>query len=81
MSAHTPGPVSCTTSGLGYARLEAQVTRERPMGRLFPALHPEEIKNPGERAVARVLVEQLPRRVDAGKVVVVGHGSARNSGS
>ena len=34
------------------------------MGRLFPALHPEEIKNPGERAVARVLVEQLPRRVE-----------------
>ncbi len=34
------------------------------MGRLFPALHPEEIQNPGERAVARVLVEQLPRRVE-----------------
>ncbi|MDE0105027.1 MAG: NERD domain-containing protein [Bryobacterales bacterium] len=34
------------------------------MGRLFPALNPEEIKNPGERAVARVLIEQLPRRVE-----------------
>ena len=34
------------------------------MGRLFPALNPEEIPNPGERAVARVLVEQLPRRVE-----------------
>ncbi|MDE0628170.1 MAG: NERD domain-containing protein [Bryobacterales bacterium] len=34
------------------------------MGRLFPALHPDEIQNPGERAVARVLVEQLPRRVE-----------------
>ena len=34
------------------------------MGRLFPALNPEEIQNPGERAVARVLVEQLPRRVE-----------------
>ena len=34
------------------------------MGRLFPALNPEEIKNPGERAVVRVLVEQLPRRVE-----------------
>ena len=41
-----------------------QVTQERPEGRLFPALHPEEIQNPGERAVARVLVEQLPRRVE-----------------
>ena len=34
------------------------------MGRLFPALRPEQIQNPGERAVARVLVEQLPRRVE-----------------
>ena len=34
------------------------------MGRLFPALNPEEIKNPGERAVARVLIERLPRRVE-----------------
>ena len=44
--------------------METQVTQERPMGRLFPALHPEEIQNPGERAVARVLVEQLPRRIE-----------------
>ena len=34
------------------------------MARLFPALRPEQIRNPGERAVARVLVEQLPRRVE-----------------
>ena len=34
------------------------------MGRLFPALDPEEIQNPGERAVARVLVEQLLRRIE-----------------
>ena len=34
------------------------------MGRLFPALDPDDIQNPGERAVARVLVEQLPRRVE-----------------
>ena len=44
--------------------MEAQVTQERPMARLFPALRPEQIRNPGERAVARVLVEQLPRRVE-----------------
>lgn len=49
---------------LGYARLETRVTLERPIGRLFPPLHPEEIQNPGERAVARVLVEQLPHRVE-----------------
>ena len=34
------------------------------MARLFPALRPEQIQNPGERAVARMLVEQLPRRVE-----------------
>ena len=34
------------------------------MGRLFPTLNPDEIKNPGERVVARVLVEQLPNRVE-----------------
>ena len=35
------------------------------MARLFPALTPEEIENPGERAVARALVEQLPSKVEA----------------
>lgn len=34
------------------------------MARLFPALTPDEIENPGERAVARVLIEQLPNRVE-----------------
>lgn len=34
------------------------------MARLFPALRPEQIQNPGERAVARMLVEQLPRRIE-----------------
>ncbi len=34
------------------------------MARLFPALDPAEIENPGERAVARVLAEQLPNRVE-----------------
>lgn len=34
------------------------------MGRLFPALDPAEIKNPGERAVARVLVKQFPDSVE-----------------
>ncbi len=34
------------------------------MARLFPALSPEEIANPGERAVARTLVEQLPNSIE-----------------
>lgn len=34
------------------------------MARLFPRMDPEEIENPGERAVARALVEQLPNRVE-----------------
>ena len=34
------------------------------MARLFPKIEPDEIGNPGERAVARALVEQLPRRVE-----------------
>ena len=34
------------------------------MARLFPALEPDEIENPGERTVARALVEQLPNRVE-----------------
>jgi hypothetical protein len=34
------------------------------MARLFPKMDPEEIDNPGERAVARALVEQLPNRIE-----------------
>ena len=34
------------------------------MARLFPALTPDEIENPGERAVARALIEQLPNRIE-----------------
>lgn len=34
------------------------------MARLFPALDPVEIRNPGERAVARQLAEQLPGRAE-----------------
>ena len=34
------------------------------MARLFPKIEPEEIGNLGERAVARALAEQLPRRVE-----------------
>lgn len=34
------------------------------MARLFPKIRPEEIGNPGERTVARALLEQLPRRVE-----------------
>ena len=34
------------------------------MAKLFPALDPAEIKNPGERTVARALVERLPNRVE-----------------
>ena len=34
------------------------------MAKLFPALNPAEINNPGERAVARALVERLPNRVE-----------------
>lgn len=34
------------------------------MAKLFPALIPDEIANPGERTVARALVEQLPNRVE-----------------
>ena len=34
------------------------------MARLFPKIEPDEIANPGERTVARALVEQLPRRVE-----------------
>ena len=35
------------------------------MARLFPALDPATIENPGERLVARALVEQLPGGVEA----------------
>ena len=38
--------------------------RGQPMARLFPALTPDEIDNPGERAVARALIEQLPTRIE-----------------
>lgn len=34
------------------------------MGKLFPVVNPEDIENSGERAVARVLVEQLSNRVE-----------------
>ena len=34
------------------------------MARLFPKIEPDEIGNPGERTVARALLEQLPRRVE-----------------
>jgi hypothetical protein len=34
------------------------------MARLFPALDPSDIANPGERFVARALVEQLPNKVE-----------------
>jgi hypothetical protein len=34
------------------------------MARLFPAMNPAEIENPGERSVARALVEQLPNKVE-----------------
>lgn len=34
------------------------------MARLFPALDPSDIDNPGERLVARALVEQLPNKVE-----------------
>ncbi|MDE0178977.1 MAG: NERD domain-containing protein [Gammaproteobacteria bacterium] len=34
------------------------------MARLFPKIRPEDIGNPGERSVARALLEQLPRRVE-----------------
>ena len=34
------------------------------MAKLFPALNPADIKNPGERTVARALVEHLPNRVE-----------------
>ena len=34
------------------------------MAKLFPKIEPDEIRNPGERAVARSLVEQLPRHVE-----------------
>ncbi|WP_428101270.1 hypothetical protein [Candidatus Rariloculus sp.] len=34
------------------------------MAKLFPALDPAEINNPGERTVARALVERLPNRVE-----------------
>ncbi len=34
------------------------------MARLFPTLDPEKITNPGERAVARVLVKQFPKSVE-----------------
>ena len=34
------------------------------MAKLFPALNPGEIDNPGERVVARALVEQLPDRIE-----------------
>jgi hypothetical protein len=34
------------------------------MARLFPALDPSDIDNPGERLVARALVEQLPNKIE-----------------
>ena len=34
------------------------------MAKLFPKIEPDEIENPGERAVARSLVEQLPGQVE-----------------
>ena len=34
------------------------------MARLFPKIDPKEIANPGERDVAKALLEQLPRRVE-----------------
>ena len=34
------------------------------MAKLFPALTPSEIANPGERTVARALIEHLPNRVE-----------------
>lgn len=34
------------------------------MARLFPRIDPEDIENPGERSVAKALLEQLPRRVE-----------------
>ncbi len=34
------------------------------MAKLFPTLTPAEIQNPGERTVARALVEHLPNRVE-----------------
>ena len=34
------------------------------MARLFPKIDPKEIANPGERNVAKALLEQLPRRVE-----------------
>ena len=34
------------------------------MAKLFPALTPAEIANPGERTVARALIEHLPNRVE-----------------
>ena len=34
------------------------------MARLFPRVEPDEIENPGERSVARCLIEQLPRSVE-----------------
>ena len=37
---------------------------EISMARLFPKIEPDEIANPGERSVARALLEQLPRRVE-----------------
>jgi hypothetical protein len=34
------------------------------MARLFPAVNPDEIENPGERAVARALIEGLQNRIE-----------------
>ena len=34
------------------------------MARLFPKIDPEDIENPGERSVAKALLDQLPRRVE-----------------
>ena len=51
------------------------------MGRLFPALHPEERQNPGERAVARVLLYRkrgvLFVKVNGGSQVIEGREWAR----
>ena len=43
------------------------------MARLFPALTPDEIENPGERAVARALIEQLPNRFEIFHMPLLGY--------
>jgi hypothetical protein len=34
------------------------------MAKLFPVMNPNDIENPGERRVAKALVDQLPNRVE-----------------